>query len=67
MLYVTKSIIISMLLVVLSAVCVYADWAFDDIRKAIKNGLTYDDLKALENKYQRRIIGGEGYVFMIES
>ena len=59
-----KSIIAAMLLVTLSTICAYADWAFDDLRNAIEDGLTYEDLKALQNKYQRRIISGEGYIFM---
>ena len=62
---ITKVLLLTVLIFGLYTISSHADWAFDDIRKAITEGLSYDELRALENKYQKRVISGEGYIFMI--
>jgi hypothetical protein len=62
---ITKSAIIILLMTLLTTTPLFADWAFDDIRKAMKEGVSYDKLRALESKYKSRIIAGGGYVFLI--
>ena len=61
-----KSAIIIIIITLLSTTPLFADWAFDDIRKAIKKRVPYDKRKALESKYKNRVIAGRGYVVMIK-
>jgi len=43
-----------------------ADPSYDDIRGTINRGASYDEIQAIENKYNRVVISGEGYVLLVK-
>ncbi|MFH1752846.1 MAG: hypothetical protein ABH875_01565 [Candidatus Omnitrophota bacterium] len=60
-----KSLIVVMILFALSQAQLRADWAFNEMRDTLEGGGSYDKVRAIQNKFLRRIISGDGYVFLI--